>query len=93
MLANIDPVSPIQLVDARAKQFNEDVMGEVFNLDPGRETQLMDKEYLEKPFQLKFSAAKVKRKRQLIHHCVTDLFALGGEFSNRQRRTTMGDEF
>ena len=50
----------LQLLNTKAKQFNEDVMEKYLEADPGQEVRIIDQEHLEKPFQVKLTSGKVE---------------------------------
>ena len=49
----------LQLMNVKAKMFNEDVPSDLMETKPGAESQIHDKEYLEKPLQMKMVDGKV----------------------------------
>ena len=50
----------VQLTVTKAKMFNEDVLPELIEADPGTESRIVDKEHVEKPFQVKIINGKVE---------------------------------
>jgi hypothetical protein len=50
----------VQLTVTKAKMFNEDVLPELIEADPGTESRIVDKEHVEKPFQVKIVNGKVE---------------------------------
>ena len=57
---HISSFVPLQLLNTKAKQFNEDVMEKYLEADPGQEVRIIDQEHLEKPFQVKLTSGKVE---------------------------------
>jgi hypothetical protein len=47
------------LISTKAKQFNEEVYTNFWEADPGQEVRIVDQQYLEKPYQIKFAFGKV----------------------------------
>ena len=48
-----------QLISTKAKQFNEEVFSSFWEADPGQEVRIVDQQFLEKPYQIKFAFGKV----------------------------------
>ena len=53
----------MQLLSIRAKMFNEDVIPELIESNPGSEARVVDREHLEKPIQVKIINGKVNGTR------------------------------
>jgi len=60
----IEPVDEstfnVALISTKAKQFNEEVYTNFWEADPGQEVRIVDQQFLEKPYQIKFAFGKVE---------------------------------